>query len=252
MLDLTRIISGPVAARALAAHGADVLHVTSPKLPAIPALDIDTGRGKKACAIDLSVETDREKAARLLAHSDVFLQSYRPGSLDRYGFSCNEVVRLRPGIVYVSLSAYGEVGPWGGKRGFDSLVQTATGFNAAEGDALSPGQPRALPVQALDHATGYLAMIGTIAALDARARLGGSWRVRVSLARTGLWLRSLGRVQNAGAPLPSRDEINQWRESQESPFGTLSFVRHSATMSTTQPRWTLPSVPLDYSPAAWW
>ena len=252
VLDLTRIISGPVAARALAAHGADVLHVTSPKLPAIPALDIDTGRGKKACAIDLSVETDREKAARLLAHSDVFLQSYRPGSLDRYGFSCNEVVRLRPGIVYVSLSAYGEVGPWGGKRGFDSLVQTATGFNAAEGDELSPGQPRALPVQALDHATGYLAMIGIIAALDARARLGGSWRVRVSLARTGLWLRSLGRVQNVGAPLPSRDEINQWRESQESPFGTLSFVRHSATMSTTQPRWILPSVPLDYSPAAWW
>lgn len=252
VLDLTHIISGPVAGRTLAAHGADVLHVTSPKLPAIPALDIDTGRGKKACAIDLAEVAGRAKLANLLERSDVFLQSYRPGSLDRYGFSCREVVRARPGIVYVSLSAYGDAGPWGGKRGFDSLVQTATGFNAAEGDELSPGQPRALPVQALDHATGYLAVIGIIAALDARARLGGSWRVSVSLARTGLWLRSLGRAKEIGTQLPKRGEIDQWRETQESPFGTLSFVRHSATMSGTPTRWIHPSVPLDYSAADWW
>jgi hypothetical protein len=107
-------------------------------------------------------------------------------------------------------------------------------------------------VQALDHATGYLAVIGIIAALDARARLGGSWRVSVSLARTGLWLRSLGRAKEIGTQLPKRGEIDQWRETQESPFGTLSFVRHSATMSGTPTRWIHPSVPLDYSADDWW
>ncbi len=252
VLDLTRIISGPVAARTLAAHGADVLHVTSPDLPSIPALDVDTGRGKKACAIDLTQAGGRENLSRLLAKADVFLHSYRPGSLDRYGFSCEDVVRARPGIVYASLSAYGEDGPWGGKRGFDSLVQTATGFNAAEGDALSPGHPRALPVQALDHATGYIMTLGIIAALHARARLGGSWRVRASLARTALWLRSLGRSTEIGPRMPKRDEIDAWRQEAETPFGTLSFVGHSATMSETPPHWALPSVPLGYSPAAWW
>ena len=95
---------------------------------------------------------------------------------------------MRPGIVYVSLSAYGHLGPWGNKRGFDSLVQTATGFNHAEGDAFG-GAPRALPMQILDFASGFLMALGAQAALLRQAREGGSWHVRVSLARTGLWLR---------------------------------------------------------------
>ncbi len=252
VLDLTRVVSGPVCGRTLAAHGADVLRVTARHLPAIPTLDMDTGRGKKSTSIDLTGGHGRDALARLLGEADVFLQSYRPGSLDRHGFGWRDMVRMRPGIIHASLSAYGEEGPWGGKRGFDSLVQAATGLNAAEGEALSPGQPRPLPVQALDHATGYLLATGIMAALTLRARVGGSWRVRASLARTALWLRSMGRNTDGGQPLPPRDAPGGWREEVDTSFGRMSHVAHAARLSETPAFWARPSVPLDSSPPEWW
>src|SRR5204862_1909306 len=119
------------------------------------------------------------------------------------GFSPSDLAKLRPGIVYVSLSAYGHQGPWANKRGFDSLVQTATGFNHAEGEAAGGG-PRALPMQILDFASGFLMAFGAEAAMLRQARAGGSWHVRVSLARAGLWLRRLGRVTD-GVKAPTPD-----------------------------------------------
>src|SRR5262249_32601366 len=151
----------------------------------------------------------------------------------------------RPGIVYVSLSAYGHVGPWSHKRGFDSLVQTATGFNRAEAQASGSDKPVPLPAQALDHATGYLLALGALAALPRRATIGGSWHVRVSLVGTGLWLRKLGRVEGGfQCPDPTFEQVQDLLEVTPSGFGQLTAVRHSAQLSETPARWERPTVPL--------
>jgi len=252
VLDLTRIIAGPVGGRTLAAHGADVLLVTSPRLPAIAPLVIDTGRGKRSCQLDLTDAADHATLARLVDEADVFLQGYRPDGLAALGFGPQQLAERRPGLVYVSLSAYGHVGPWAERRGFDSLVQTASGFNHAEAQAAGRDEPLALPAQALDHAAGYLIALGTIAALLRRAREGGSWHVRVSLAQTGLWLRQLGRVGH-GFIAPDQDlaAVQDLLETTPSGFGQLRGVRHAAQLSTTPADWVRPAVPLGHDPAAW-
>ncbi|MDN0074005.1 CoA transferase [Crenobacter sp. SG2303] len=252
VLDLTRIIAGPVGGRTLAAHGADVLLVTSPKLPSIVPLVIDTGRGKRSCQLDLTDAAGHATLAHLIGDADVFVQGYHPGGLDRLGFAPATLAERHPGIVYVSLSAYGHVGPWAGRRGFDSLVQTASGFNHAEAQAAGQDEPLPLPAQALDHAAGYLIALGTIAALHHRAREGGSWHVRVSLAQTGLWLRRLGRIDRGiAAPDPTLAMVQDLLEDCPSGFGPLRAMSHAAQLSETPARWTLPSVALGHDHAEW-
>jgi crotonobetainyl-CoA:carnitine CoA-transferase CaiB-like acyl-CoA transferase len=251
VLDLTRIIAGPVCGRTLAAHGADVLLVTAKHLPGMLPLIIDTGRGKLSTALDLRQADARATLAALARDADVFVQGYRPGAIAAFGFGPRELAKLRPGIVYVSLCAYGHDGPWAGRRGFDSLVQTASGFNAAEAEAFGDDAPRALPAQALDHATGYLLAFAAIAALARRAERGGSWHVRCALAQTGTWLRRLGRIDGIGCPDPHFADVRDLMEETPSGFGTLTAVRHAAALSETPPRWTRPSVPLGAHPPAW-
>jgi crotonobetainyl-CoA:carnitine CoA-transferase CaiB-like acyl-CoA transferase len=185
VLDLTRILAGPVGGRTLAAYGADVLLVNAPHLPNIEAI-IDTSRGKLSALADLRSAEGRAGLLEVLSDAHVFIQGYRPGALAALGFAPANVARARPGIVMVSLSAYGESGPWAGKRGFDSLVQTATGINHAEAQAAGSPQPKPLPMQILDMATGFLIAFGAQAAVLRQQREGGSWHVRVSLARTAL------------------------------------------------------------------
>ena len=220
VLDLTRIIAGPVCGRTLAAHGAEVLLITEPHLPAIAPL--------------------------------VFVQGYRPGGLAARGFSPEDLARERPGIVCASLSAYGHVGPWATRRGFDSLVQTASGFNVAEAEAAGIDEPKPLPAQALDHAAGYLLAFGVQMALLRRAREGGSWHVRVSLAQTGRWLRGLGRLpQGLQASDPKLDDVRELMEESDSGFGRLLAVRHAGRLSHTPPRWQRPSMPLGSDAPRW-
>lgn len=252
VLDLSRVIAGPVAGRTLAAHGAEVLLVASPQLPSIPWLVIDTGRGKRSAHIDLTRDDGRATLRALLSGADIFSQGYRPQSLARLGFSPEEAARLRPGIVYVTLSAYGTAGPWGQRRGFDSLVQTATGINAAEAAAAGVEGPKELPCQALDHASGYLMAFGAMMARLRQAREGGSWHVEVSLAATGRWLTSLGRLSGGMAAAdPKLADIADLLEEQPSGFGRLRAVRHAAVLSETPAGWTRPAVPLGTDPAAW-
>jgi crotonobetainyl-CoA:carnitine CoA-transferase CaiB-like acyl-CoA transferase len=240
VLDLTRILAGPVGGKALAAYGADVMLVNSPNLPNIESI-ADTSRGKRSAHVDLRSDDGRSAMNELLRDAHVFVQGYRPGGLQALGYGAEAAAARRPGIVYVSLTAYGTQGPWAPRRGFDSLVQTAMGFNHAEGAALAGGKPRPLPMQILDEATGYLIAFGAAAALHRQQREGGSWHVQVSLAQTGQWLRSLGRVE-----VPEglrRPAYEPWLESGPSGFGELRAVRHSAQLSRTPAGWTRPSVP---------
>ncbi|MEO8714001.1 MAG: CoA transferase, partial [Acetobacteraceae bacterium] len=151
-----------------------------------------------------------------------------------------------------SLCAYGYSGPWRDRRGFDSLVQTASGFNHAEAEAAGQPGPKPLPVQALDHASGHLLALGAMAGLYRRATEGGGWHVRVSLARTGLWLRGLGRVPGGLAhAAPGRADVADFLEESESGFGRLGCVRHAAILSATPARWDRPSVKPGTHEAHW-
>ena len=252
VLDLSRVIAGPVAGRTLAAHGADVLLISGPDLPAIPWLTIDTGRGKLTAFADLKQEQGRKVLRDLLARADIFSQGYRPSALAALGFSPQDAAKLNPGIVYVSLSAYGHAGPWAERRGFNSLVQTSTGFNHAEGKAAGVDGPKELPAQMLDHATGYLMAFGAMMARARQAREGGSWLVRVSLARTGHWLWNLGRVADG---LATEDLKSEWVkpliEEIPSGFGALRSVTHAAKLSRTPAFWARPAMPLGSHPPQW-
>jgi crotonobetainyl-CoA:carnitine CoA-transferase CaiB-like acyl-CoA transferase len=253
VLDLSRVIAGPVAGRTLAAHGADVLLVSGPGLPAIPWLTIDTGRGKLTTFIDLNSEAGRAQLRELLKEADIFSQGYRPRALASLGFSPEEAARINPGIVYATLSAYGHAGPWAERRGFDSLVQTTTGFNHAEGQAAGLDGPKELPAQMLDHATGYLMAFGAMMARARQASEGGSWHVRVSLAQTGRWLWNLGRIAGGlNTPDIAGEAVQPaFIETVPSGFGTLKAVRHSAVLSRTPARWTRPAMPLGSHPPRW-
>ncbi|MFF4541542.1 CoA transferase [Streptomyces aureus] len=195
VLDLTRVIAGPVATRTLALLGADVLRVDGPRLPEDPDAHADTGFGKRSAVLDL--ESGRHDLDELVASADVVVTGYRPGSLDRFGLSPEALAERRPDLVVAQVSAWGTYGPWGGRRGFDSLVQVATGIAAAEG---SPERPGALPAQALDHGTGYLLAAAVLRALTERERSGHGRVVRLALARTALWLTDgIGHREGPGA-----------------------------------------------------
>ncbi|WGS49182.1 CoA transferase [Paraburkholderia sp. D15] len=253
VLDLSRIIAGPVAGRALAHHGADVLMINGPHLPNIPPLVIDNGRGKRSALVDLRDEAGRATLRDLAAHADVFLQAYRPGALAARGFGPEELARLRPGIVYVSVSAYGHEGPWAQRRGFDSLVQSASGIAWSERQAAGWKAPKHLPCQALDHATGYLAAFGAMVALARRATEGGSWHVRLSLAQTGRWLQSLGQIPDGWqAPDVTLDEVRDCLASVDSDFGRVSGVLPAEQLDGTPASYALPPARLGAHAAEWW
>jgi len=214
--------------------------LNAPHLPNIAAI-ADTSRGKLSAQLDLRHATGRQALDLLLGQTRVFVQGYRPGALTALGYGARALAQRWPGIIYVSLSAYGDEGPWSARRGFDSLVQTATGFNHAEALAAGGGEPRALPAQMLDYATGFLMAFATAVALRRQMLEGGSWHVRLSLAQTGHWLRQLGRVAGAFGLADAQRE--PYLESSASGFGQLLAVRHSAQLSRTPASWTRLSMP---------
>lgn len=251
VLELTKVIAGPSCGRILAGHGAEVLLLTRPDAPTILPLAATTGLGKRAAELDLKTVAGIATVKSLLQDADVFLHSVRPGSLERLALGAEEVAKEGRGKVVASVSAFGEVGPWGGRRGFDSIVQAAVGFNHSEGEASGTGQPTSLPVQALDYATGNLLAFGILVALHRRMTVGGSWSVRVALARTAAWLREAGRVDSYSGTVPPLEDVMPFMTEVESGFGKLTLVRPSAILSETPMRWTLPSVPPGTHPALW-
>jgi crotonobetainyl-CoA:carnitine CoA-transferase CaiB-like acyl-CoA transferase len=181
VLDLTRVIAGPIGTRDLAFAGADVLRVDSPRLPELEAQHLDTGAGKRSTRLDLDRAADRRVFDSLLTSADIVVTGYRPGGLDRRGLSPEALWERRPGIVVGSVSAWGSQGPWGDRRGFDSIVQAVSGIALIEStDGSTPG---ALPAQALDHSAGHLLAAGLAHCLTQQRQEGGSWSTSIALAR---------------------------------------------------------------------
>ncbi len=245
VLDLTRVLAGPTCARTLAEHGADVLKITAAHLPDSGAIELDTGLGKLAAHLDLRSAQGVETLRGLLRSADVFSQSYRPGALAARGFSPEEVAKLRPGIVCVSLNAWGQTGPWKNRRGFDSIVQTVSGMAHASGDGVTP---RLLPCSAIDYVSGYLMAYGAMVALARRAREGGSWLVRVALARTAKWIVDRGMVDAASAQPPEAAGLVM---DTQSPAGLITHMKPVVQLSETPARWARPPVPLGHHPPEW-
>jgi crotonobetainyl-CoA:carnitine CoA-transferase CaiB-like acyl-CoA transferase len=257
VLDLTRVLAGPTCARTLAEHGADVLKITAAHLPNLGYQEYDTGHGKLSAHLDLRERNDVEILRGLVREADVFSQGYRPGTLDNRGFAPDALARLRPGIVFVSLCAFGHVGPWASRRGFDTVVQTVSGISSRQGE-LFPGAepgPQFYPVSAIDYLTGYLMAFGALVALARRAREGGSWLVRISLAQTGRWLVDRGQVPEARLREVPKEfapaELERWSMTSDTPVGRLRHLRPVLRLSETPPYWARPTVPLGYHPPLW-
>jgi crotonobetainyl-CoA:carnitine CoA-transferase CaiB-like acyl-CoA transferase len=252
VLDLARVIAGPMVGRTLAEHGADVLRISGPGLPSIEQLVIDTGHGKRAAEIDLGSADGRATLKQLIAGADVFSQAYRPDSLAARGFGPAELARLHPGIVCVSLSAWGRAGPWAARRGYDTLVQCATGIAHEQGHDAKPAH---LPGSALDYLSGYLGAFGAMVALARRATEGGSWLVRLSLARTAEWLKALGRTDGAGdpraQPMPVPGDFGIRLQRAQTHWGEIEFLGPVLRMSATPPGFERAVRPLGSDEAGW-
>ncbi|MFD9093812.1 CoA transferase [Streptomyces collinus] len=245
VLDLTRVLAGPVATRTLALLGADVLRLDAPGLPELPDQHADTGFGKRSATLGLGADLDTFE--ELLASADVVVTGYRPGALDRFGLSPRALAERRPGLVVAQVSAWGGYGPWGGRRGFDSLVQVATGIAATEGTA---GKPGALPAQALDHGTGYLLAAAVLRALTEQSYDGHARGVRLALARTALWLTREVR------PEPAADDAgyagpDAWLTETDSPLGRLRHALPPVSFADGPTDWSRPPAPCGTDPATW-
>ena len=250
VLDLTRVLAGPTCAKSLAEHGAEVLKVSAAHLPDSGVIELDTGIGKRSARLDLRDPEQGRTLQQLVRGADVFVQSYRPGSLAGRGFSPEALAQLRPGIVCASLSAWGPTGPWRERRGFDSIVQAVSGIAQANGDG---AKPRLLPVSAIDYVSGYLMAFGVCVALERRATEGGSWLVRVALARVGKWIVDRGTVQHHEA-LPEdlpESELRPLLGEMDAPDGRIRYLKPVLELSETPPYFAEPPVPLGYHPPVW-
>lgn len=246
VLDLTRVLAGPVATRTLALLGADVLRIDSPRLPEIVWQHLDTGHGKRSTLLDLASPLDRSVFDGLLETADVIVLGYRPGTLDTLGLSTDALAARRPGIVIARVSAWGE----GGGRGFDSLVQAASGIALHES---SDGHtPAALPAQALDHSAGYHLAAAILTAIHRQVEEGGSWMATTSLRRMAAELLGGRDGEQSGAyrvdpnlPVAARPPFDATRHLQH-------FTVGEHALTTTAPAISYPDGPTAFAPPRPW
>ncbi|KAF6798903.1 caib baif family enzyme [Colletotrichum sojae] len=257
VVEMSRVIAAPLCGKTLAAHGADVIWVTSPSLPDLPTMDRDFGRGKRTVQLDIHKPDDKARLIELIKTADVFVQGFRPGSLAGQGLSPEEIVKINPSIVIANMSAFGPAGPWSGRRGYDSLVQTCSGMNVSEAEHAGKGEAaRPTPCQALDHAGGYWLATGVTAAVYKKATLGGAWRVDVSLAGVMKYLRSLGQYPGAtGFEAKDYEEPEdvpeEYYETRKTGFGPMKAIRHSARVEGVEVGWDVMPKPLGSDAPEW-
>jgi len=243
VLDLTRVIAGPVGTRTLASYGADVLRVDNPRSPEDRAALLETGSGKRQVELDLAEPTDRARFDALLSGADVLVQGYRPGALDSFGLNSDDLAERFPALIVVTLSAWGAAGPWSRRRGFDSIVQAATGIahETRDGD----GAPGVLPAQALDHGAGHLIAATVLRALTRQRLEGGTWHGELSLAQLAHWLLAAPRSP-LEATVPVLADATGYLVELPSYAGNLTVVRPPGS-----PSWRHGLVPVEARDAHW-
>ena len=247
VLDLTRVIAGPVATRTLALVGADVLRVDSPRLAELRGQQIDTGFGKRSTLLDLDKPGDRATFNRLLEGADAVIIGYRPGALDSHGLYPGSLLRHHPALVVATLNAWGPSGPWSGRRGFDSLVQAASGIAMIESE--DSGEPGAMPVQALDHATGYLLAAAVLRAWSNQLVEGGGWHASLSLAQTAAWLISSG--QASSKPMRPPLDPSPWLATVDAPAGRVTHALPAFELEGGPTDWSTPGTSWGGSAPEW-
>lgn len=249
VLDLTRVLAGPVATRFLAGFGADVLRIDPPTWDE-PGVIPDVTLGKRCARLDLRSSDGRAVLLDLLGRADVLVHGYRSDALDNLGLDAPTRREIRPGLVDVSLNAYGWSGPWRNRRGFDSLVQMSAGIADAGMRILGKDRPTPLPVQALDHATGYLMAAVVVRGLTQRFATGQGFEGRTSLARTAQLLVS--GPGGTGTGNLGRAEEKDWSEPIEATeFGPARRLRSPLTIGDVPMRWDRPAEKLGSSAPAW-
>ncbi|HEY0577352.1 MAG TPA: CoA transferase [Pseudonocardia sp.] len=248
MLDLTRVIAGPVATRYLAALGADVLRLDPPDRPELPLHRYDGLIGKRSALLDAASPDGAARLHELLDSADVLVHGYRPGALSRFGLGASALAERHPGLVVIALSAWGRHGPWGGRRGFDSIVQAASGI--ADRESPDGERPGALPCQLLDHGSGYLCAAAALDGLRRRAHSGGTWLRELSLARTAHWLLGQPPTERTAADHPGVVDAG-WLTELHSEPGPVTTVNPPGALDGVGLRW--PDLPVRYgvAPPTW-
>ncbi len=255
VVDMGHVLAGPVVSRQLAEQGAEVLHVSAPHQPDPAHIVIDTGLGKRSAFVDLDRPGDLARFQDLIAGADVFVHSWRPGSLDARGLSPHALAGIRPGIIYVSVSCYGYDGPWASRAGYDPLGQVASGLAVGEGSIDRPSLASTFTLN--DYLAGYLGAAGVNSALLQRAESGGSYHVKVSLTSCSMWVQELGQLPReqwpdgaAGVPtLPSAMESDM--TTSRSAFGDIVHPSPIVHYSKTPARWDTPPEPAGASELSW-
>lgn len=248
VLDLTRILAGPVAARTLAEHGAEVLMVTAPHLPQTPEHVRDTSHGKRSCFLDLTKPDQAARLKSLAGNADVFSQGYRPGALSALGFGPEQLAELRPGLIYLSISCFGSGGPFSDRAGWEQVAQTVTGICRDNGR----DRPTLIHAAACDWTTGYLGAYGVLLALARRAREGGSFHVRVSLCQAGMFIYRQGKIAlDPSATGLTREEIEALQISAQTTYGPMRFLKPVLKLSETPARWERPTPKLGANEPVW-
>jgi hypothetical protein len=249
VLDLTRVLAGPVAGRFLAAYGADVLRI-DPRDWDEPGTIPEVTLGKRCAGLNLKINGDRAVFEALLAEADVLLHGYRPGALDNLGYDAESLRTINPGLINVSLNAYGWSGPWATRRGFDSLVQMSCGIADYGQRMAGSDRPVPLPVQALDHATGYLLAASVLHALSARKTSGVVLSARLSLARVGLLLSTTQRDTLSGGLQPeSADDQDPALEHTD--WGPAHRVKFPLAIEGVDAGWSHPATTLRSAAPVW-
>ena len=249
VLDLTRVLAGPVASRFLAGLGADVLRIDSPTWNE-PGVVPEMTLGKRCARLDLKSAEDRQVFESLLKDADILFHGYRADALEQLGYTATELQNLAPGLIDVSLNAYGWSGPWRNRRGFDSLVQMSSGIADAGMAGKQADKPVPLPLQALDHATGYLMAASAIQALSERLKTGRGGSARLSLARTAKLLVEAGHVPEQPA-LRAEEPGDQGLVVEQTAWGQAHRLLAPVSISGTPLQWDLPAGELGSHRAQW-
>jgi crotonobetainyl-CoA:carnitine CoA-transferase CaiB-like acyl-CoA transferase len=249
VLDLTRVLAGPVATRFLAGFGAQVLRIDPPWW-AEPGVEPEVTLGKRRSGLDLTQAGDRKVFEHLLGQADVLVHGYRPGALSGLGYGPDHLRSLAPHLIDVSLCAYGWSGPWADRRGFDSLVQMSCGIASEGMQRAGKDHPVPLPVQALDHATGYLMAAAVLRAVRVRNQTGRIMSARLSLARTAALLVTEG-AHNFCGNEPNETSQDVAPSIEMTSWGPAQRLKFPVQLNGTGPSWRYPAGHLRIDPPSW-